>query len=156
MTKKANNDAIMPGLELFSTVAKTWWTLPNAATSNLSEAAVQQFTDFASDLQDIYADTFNRHRDLLFHETTELTGRAPALMRTDQPQDAMEESRTLLASMLEASSQRAKIWTDMSRKVGARYAELAHQLAHDIDRRSDAPTDETPEATSASKGRKAS
>lgn len=150
MTTNANNDAIPSGLELLSTVAKTWWAFPNATAPNVSGAPVQQFTDFASDLQRIYADTFNRHRDLLFQEMTELSGRAPALLRVDQPQDAVEEPRKVLASLFEASSQRAKIWTDMSRQVGARYAALAHQLAHDIDQTSD----ETPKATPAAKSKK--
>lgn len=148
MTKKANNNAYMSGLELLSTVAKTWWTFPNAANSNVSEAPVQQLTEFASDLQQIYADTFSRQRDLLLQGTTELSGWTPALMQIGQPQGAMEASLKMMTSMLEASSKRAEIWTDMSRQLGARYAVLAHQLAQDIAQTAAAETTKTPEVKS--------
>jgi len=156
MTKDATVDAITSGLEQMNAVIKAWWTLPDAGAANVSETPIQQVTDFASDLQQIYSDTFERHRDLLMQGMTELASWTPATMQAGQPQGAMEAPLKMMASLLDASSKRAEIWTDMSRQLGARYAALAHQLAQDCDQTSDALTDETPKPTSASKGKKAS
>jgi len=154
MTEDATNDAITSGLEQMNAVIKAWWTLPDAGAPNVSEAPMQQVTDFASDLQQIYSDTFERHRDLLMQGMTELASWAPATTQAGQPQGAMEVPLKMMASLLESSSKRAEIWTDMSRQLGARYAVLAHQLAHDIDQTTDAPANEPPKATSASKRKK--
>ena len=125
MTKDATNDAITSGLEQMNAVLKAWWTLPAVGAQNVSEAPVQQVTDFASDLQKIYSDTFERHRDLLMQGMKELASWTPATMQADQPQTAMEAPLKMMASLLEASSKRAEIWTDMSSQLGARYAALA-------------------------------
>lgn len=147
MTQNSINDAITSGLEQMNAVVRAWWTLPNAGAPTVSEAAMQQVTDFASDLQDIYSDTFERHRELLMQAMTELASWAPATMQAGQRQGAMEAPLKMMASLLDASSKRAEIWTDMSRQLGARYAVLAHQLAQDCDPASIAPTAEKANAT---------
>ena len=154
MTKDVTNDAITSGLEQMNAVLKAWWTLPDTGVSNASAAPMQQVTDFASDIQKIYSDTFERHRDLLMQGMTELASWTPTAMRAGQPQTAMVAPLKMMASLLEATSTRAEIWTDMSSQLGARYAVLPHQLAQDCDQTSDAATQETPEPTSASKVKK--
>ena len=154
MTKDATNEAITSGLEQMNAVIKAWWTLPDASAKNVFEAPMQQVTDFASDLQQIYSDTFERHRELLIEGMTELADWAPASMQAGQPQAAMEAPLKMMASLLEASSKRAEIWTDMSRQLGARYAVLAHQFAQDYDQAATANPAKKTKATPASARKK--
>lgn len=147
MTKDTANAAITSGLEQMNAVFKAWWTRPEIGFSNGSAAPVQQVTDFASDIQKIYSDTFERHRDLLTQEMSGFSGWVPATIHAGQPQAAMETPLKVMASLLDASSKQAEIWADMSRQLGARYAVLAHQLAQDCDQMSTTMTTEQTKAT---------
>lgn len=132
MDKKATNDAITSGLKQLNAVVSAWsaFAVPTAWTAD--EDPMQPLTDFAGDIREIYADALNRQFDLLLQGTTKLSDWTPALMPGGQTQRPAEAQRDMLASLLEASSQRAEIWTDMSRQLGTRYTAFMHQLAQDI------------------------
>ena len=153
-TKDANN-AVTSGLEQLNAVFQAWWTLPAAAAPSTAEAPMQQFADFASDLRKFYADAFNRNRDLLLQGTTALSDRIPGHLLGGQPQEAMKIPLKMLALFCEASSQRAEIWTDLSKQVGARYAALAHQMARDVDQTAATPGAAKPVAAPLPAGKKA-
>jgi len=131
MDKKATNDAVTSGLKQLNAVAGAWSALANATPWTADDTPMQPLTDFAGDVREIYAVALHQQFDLLMEGTTELSGWTPALMPGDQTGDRMEAQRAMLASLLEASSQRAQIWTEMSRQLGARYAAFMHQLAED-------------------------
>lgn len=155
MTKNSTNDAISLGLEQLNAVVRAWSTLPEAAAGSVAAVPLQPLTDFSADLREIYADALNRQFDLLLQGATELSGWTAALMPGSQSQGAMETQRNMLASMLEASSQRARIWADMSGQLGTRYAALAHQLAQDVAQTSTDMAASAPKVAAVSSRKKA-
>jgi len=129
----ATDDAVKQSLEQVTSLTRNWLELPGLQMgSNAFGANVQKFTAFATDLQQLYANAYQRHMDPLLKGNKEIADQFTALMHSQNPKDVADFQLEMLGQMMEGASVRAQIWGDLANEVGRRYAQLVRDLSGEV------------------------
>ncbi|WP_102224265.1 hypothetical protein [Acidimangrovimonas sediminis] len=148
MATTNTTDPVTSALQQMTAAFQMWQPAAGTAIPRPMDLPAQLFAGYVSDLQQICGDALEQQRALFAEGAMAFTEKMPGLLFTRRPQDLTELQLEAMVAAVEASSRRARIWADLSKRLGDRYAELAHELARELDNAATPGDEKTEEPVS--------
>ena len=94
-----------------------WWGLQGSDSGDGATRQLGRFQAFASDLQKIYADAYNRQMQGFLTSNERLAQSLQGAMRCREPHDVLAAEANIVATYFEAASARTKTWLELTEKI---------------------------------------
>lgn len=131
-----------------------WWGVSKTNGEDGVEARLKRFQAFTSDLQEVFSNAQSEQMRSLFATNEAVANSLKDLGHCRQPRDVLAAEMVVLATLLDGTSRRTKIWVELLQKVQNCCSSLVRDAAEDLSspERSDAAS-KSPASTERRRGK---